>query len=90
MNPGVRRSPRPFRCATSPSKASLGSSPCLLSTGEREQPEIPPAVREWLDLLVTEVERSRRSASEQLAQLDELISRSQQLESGMCVAISLR
>ena len=40
-------------------------------------------MREWLDLLVTEVERSRRSASEQLAQLDELIAQSQQLEGGM-------
>ncbi len=49
----------------------------------REEHEIPPDVREWLDLLVTEVEHSRRSASDQLAQLDELISRSHQLESGM-------
>jgi hypothetical protein len=39
-------------------------------------------VREWFDLLVTEAERSRQGASEQLAQLDELIGQSQQLESG--------
>jgi cyclic beta-1,2-glucan synthetase len=60
-----------------------GLEPLLAFHGRGEQPEIPPAVREWLDRLVTEVERSRRSASEQLAQLDELISRSQELESGM-------
>jgi cyclic beta-1,2-glucan synthetase len=60
-----------------------GLEPLLAFHGRGEQPEIPPAVREWLDRLVTEVERSRGSASEQLAQLDELISRSQQLESGM-------
>jgi cyclic beta-1,2-glucan synthetase len=60
-----------------------GLEPLLAFHGRVEQPEIPPAVREWLDRLVTEVERSRRSASEQLAQLDELISGSQQLESGM-------
>ncbi|MGC2353749.1 MAG: glucoamylase family protein, partial [Candidatus Udaeobacter sp.] len=57
--------------------------PLLAFHGRREQPEIPPAVREWLDLLVTEVEHSRQSASEQLAQLDELIAQSQQLEAGM-------
>jgi len=60
-----------------------GLVPLLAFHGRREQPEIPPAVREWLDLLVTEVEHSRRSASEQLAQLDELIAQSQQLEGGM-------
>jgi hypothetical protein len=57
--------------------------PLLAFHGRREQPEIPPAVREWLDLLVTEVEHSRQGASEQLAQLDELIAQSQQLEAGM-------
>ncbi len=60
-----------------------GLVPLLAFHGRREQPEIPPAVREWLDLLVTEVEHSRRSASEELAQLDELIAQSQQLEGGM-------
>ncbi|HEX7518052.1 MAG TPA: glucoamylase family protein, partial [Chthoniobacterales bacterium] len=60
-----------------------GLVPLLAFHGRSEQPEIPPAVREWLDLLVTEVEHSRRSASEQLAQLDELIAQSQQLEGGM-------
>ncbi len=60
-----------------------GLVPLLAFHGRRDQPEIPPAVSEWLDLLVTEVEHSRRSASEQLAQLDELIANSQQLEGGM-------
>jgi cyclic beta-1,2-glucan synthetase len=60
-----------------------GLVPLLAFHGRREQPEIPPAVREWFDLLVTEVEHSRRSASEQIAQLDELIAQSQQLEGGM-------
>src|SRR5881398_2214241 len=60
-----------------------GLVPLLAFHARREEHEIPPAVREWLDLLVTEVEHSRRSASEQLAQLDELIAQSQQLEGGM-------
>ena len=60
-----------------------GLVPLLAFHERREDQEIPPAVREWLDLLVTEVEHSRRSASEQLAQLDELIAQSQQLEGGM-------
>jgi cyclic beta-1,2-glucan synthetase len=60
-----------------------GLVPLLAFHERREDQEIPPAVREWLDLLVTEVEHSRQSASEQLAQLDELIAQSQQLEAGM-------
>src|SRR5437764_2291216 len=60
-----------------------GLVPLLAFHERREDQEIPPAVREWLELLVTEVEHSRRSASEQLAQLDELIAQSQQLEGGM-------
>jgi len=60
-----------------------GIEPLLAFHGRAEQPEIPPEVREWLDRLVTEVECSRRSASEQLAQLDELISGGRQLESDM-------
>ena len=60
-----------------------GLVPLLAFHGRAEQPEIPPALREWLDLLVTEVEHARRSASEQLAQLDELIARSRQLEGSM-------
>lgn len=51
--------------------------------GQREEQEIPAAVGEWLDKLVTAVEHSRQNASEQLAQLDELVAHSQQLESGM-------
>src|SRR5213083_2856904 len=60
-----------------------GLVPLLAFHERREEQEIPAAVREWVDLLVTEVEHSRRSASEQLAQLDELIAQSQQLEGGM-------
>jgi cyclic beta-1,2-glucan synthetase len=60
-----------------------GLVPLLAFHERREDQEIPPDVREWLDLLVTEVEQSRRNASEQLAQLDELIARSQQLEGSM-------
>src|SRR5260370_40851497 len=55
----------------------------LVLHGERERPELPQPVREWFDLLLTEVERLRQGASEQLAQLHELIAQSQQLENGM-------
>src|SRR5438477_2038823 len=60
-----------------------GLVPLLAFHGKHEGPELPPPVREWFDLLVTEVERSRQAASEQLAQLNELIVQSQQLENGM-------
>jgi cellobiose phosphorylase len=60
-----------------------GLVPLLAFHGEREGPELPQPVREWFDLLVTEAERSRQSASEQLAQLHELIAQSQQLENGI-------
>jgi len=60
-----------------------GLVPLLPFYQRREDQEISRDVREWLDLLVTEVDRSRRNASEQLAQLDELIGQSQQLEGGM-------
>jgi cyclic beta-1,2-glucan synthetase len=60
-----------------------GLVPLLAFYGRREEPELPQPVRQWFDLLVTEVERSRQGASEQLAQLNELIAQSQQLESGM-------
>jgi cyclic beta-1,2-glucan synthetase len=60
-----------------------GLVPLLAFHGRREGPGLPQPVREWFDLLVTEVERSRQAASEQLAQLNELIAQSQQLESGM-------
>src|SRR5207247_3686123 len=60
-----------------------GLVPLLPFYQRREDQEISQEVREWLDLLVTEVEHSRRNASEQLAQLDELIGQSQQLEGGM-------
>ena len=54
-----------------------GLVPLLPFYQRREDQEISRDVREWLDLLVTEVDRSRRNASEQLAQLDELIAQSQ-------------
>src|SRR5213076_1143684 len=57
-----------------------GLVPLLAFHERREDLEIPAAVREWVDLLVTEVEHSRRRASEELAQLGELIAQSQQLE----------
>ncbi len=60
-----------------------GLVPLLAFHGEQEGPALPQPVREWFDLLVTEVERSRQAASEQLAQLNELIAQSQQLESDM-------
>src|SRR6059058_3008124 len=60
-----------------------GLVPLLAFHGRREGPELPQPVRQWFDLLVTEVERSRQAASEQLAQLNELIVQSQQLEGGM-------
>src|SRR5207245_301182 len=60
-----------------------GLVPLLPFYQRREDQEISRDVREWLDLLVTEADRSRRNASEQLAQLDELIAQSQQLEGGM-------
>ena len=61
----------------------FGLVPLLPFYQRREDPEISRDVREWLDLLVTEVDRSRRNASEQLAQLDELIAQSRELEEGM-------
>jgi cellobiose phosphorylase len=60
-----------------------GLVPLLPFYQRRDDPEISGDVREWLDLLVTEAERSRRNASEQLAQLDELIAQSRELEEGM-------
>ena len=60
-----------------------GLAPLLTFQGRREEIEIPHAVRQWLDLLVTEVERSRQGASEQLGQLDDLLAHCQQLERGM-------
>src|SRR2546429_1073796 len=60
-----------------------GLVPLLAFHGERDGPELPQPVREGFDLLVSEVERSRQSASEQLAQLHELIAQSQQLEDGI-------
>jgi cellobiose phosphorylase len=60
-----------------------GLVPLLPFHQRREDQEIPREVHEWLDLLVTEVEHSRRNASEQLAQLDELIAETQQLEGRM-------
>ena len=61
----------------------FGLVPLLPFYQRREDQEISRDVRDWLDLLVTEVDRSRRNASEQLAQLDELIAQSRELEEGM-------
>src|SRR5881409_909797 len=60
-----------------------GLVPLLPVYQRREDQEISQEVREWLELLVTEVDRSRGNASEQLAQLDELIGQSRELEEGM-------
>src|SRR5436190_7990197 len=60
-----------------------GLVPLLAFHGEREGPELPQPVREWFDLLVTEAERARQAASEQLGQLHELSAQSQQLENGI-------
>ncbi len=60
-----------------------GLVPLLPFHKRREDQEISREVHEWLDLLVIEAERSRRNASEQLAQLDELIAQSRELEDGM-------
>jgi cellobiose phosphorylase len=60
-----------------------GLVPLLPFYQRREDQEISRDVREWLDLLVAEVDRSRRNASEQLAQLDELIAESRELEEGV-------
>ena len=60
-----------------------GLVPLLPFYQRREDQEISQEVRDWLDLLVTEVEHSRGNASEQLTQLDELIAQAQKLESGM-------
>jgi cellobiose phosphorylase len=60
-----------------------GLVPLLPFYQRREDQEISRDVHEWLDLLATEVDRSRRNASEQLAQLDELIAQSRELEAGM-------
>jgi cyclic beta-1,2-glucan synthetase len=60
-----------------------GVAPLLTFQGGRENQKLPLAVREWLDLLVTAVEQSRRNASEQLARLNELIADIRQLEAGM-------
>ena len=66
----------------------LWSVPLLPFHQRREDQEISSDVREWLDLLETEADRSRRNASEQLAQLDELIAQSRELEEGMGLPFS--
>jgi cellobiose phosphorylase len=60
-----------------------GLVPLLAFHGRKEGLGLPQPVRQWFDLLVAEVERSRQAASEQLAQLNELIAQSQQFESSM-------
>jgi cellobiose phosphorylase len=49
----------------------------------RDEPAIPEPVRVWLDELVAEAARSRQNAEQQLAQIEDLSRRIQQLERGM-------
>ena len=49
----------------------------------RDEPNVPEPVRVWLDDLAAEVARSRENAAQQLAQVDDVVSRIQQLERGM-------
>jgi cellobiose phosphorylase len=60
-----------------------GLAPLLPFYQRWEDQGISHDVHEWLDLLVTEVDRSRRNASEQLARLDELLGQTRELEEGM-------
>ena len=60
-----------------------GLVPLLAFHDRAVQPEIPPAVREWLDLLATEVEHARHKAAEQLVRFEELLGHCQELENGM-------
>ncbi|HEY2713219.1 MAG TPA: glucoamylase family protein [Chthoniobacterales bacterium] len=60
-----------------------GIAPLLTFHGRREEIEVPNAVREWLTLLVSEVEHSRQHAAEQLARMNELLTHCRVLESGM-------
>ena len=46
----------------------------------RDELQLPPPVGEWLDSLVTEVAQAEQNATQQLAQIDEIISRSGELE----------
>ena len=45
--------------------------------------QLPPPVGEWLDSLVAEVARAEQNATQQLAQIDEIIGRSEALERGI-------
>ena len=49
----------------------------------REELQLPPSVGEWLESLVTEVARAEQNAAQQVAQIDEIVRRSGELESGM-------
>ncbi len=60
-----------------------GLATLLAFRARRDDASTPPPVREWLDTLVTEVERAQQNAAEQLAKIDELIARAQELERGM-------
>src|SRR5260370_39163815 len=60
-----------------------GLVPLLPFYQRREDQEISRDVHEWLDLLAIEVDRSRRNASDPLAQLDELIAQSRALGGSM-------
>ncbi len=60
-----------------------GLVPLLAFHARKEQPEISADLRDWLNLLVTEAEHARQAASEQLAQLEDLLARCQKLGAEM-------
>ena len=60
-----------------------GLVPLLAFHARKEQPEISADLRDWVNLLVTEAEHSRQAASEQLAQLEDLLARCQKLGAEM-------
>ena len=49
----------------------------------REELNLPPAAQEWLERLVTEVDQAQQNASQQLARMDDIMARTDQLEAGM-------
>ncbi len=51
--------------------------------GRRDEPGVPETLRVWLEEMAAESARSRQNAEQQLAQVEEVIQRIQQLERGM-------
>ncbi len=60
-----------------------GLATLLAFRTRREELDLPPAAREWLDRLVVEVDRAQQNATQQLARMDDIIARSDRLERGM-------